>query len=129
VRHPAFACTRFVEPADVSQSGKSTYYKGKLRWRENCSCELLIVARNPRRFYGASLVYKNHKIVHSGRPFSQRESGFIAAAAISWQTTDGTADVHLLSLIKLYSTEEEASTAALEAAKTWIDRHHFELER
>jgi hypothetical protein len=41
---------------------------------------------------------------------------------------DGTPNVHLLSLVKLYATEEEASTAALDAAKAWIDRHHRELQ-
>ena len=81
----------------------------------------------PRRFYGASTVYKNHRIIHSGRPFSPRESRFIAVADISRQTKDGTPNVHLLSLAKLYATEEEASTAALDAAKAWIDRHHREL--
>jgi hypothetical protein len=74
-------------------------------------------------------VYKNHTIVHTGRPFSRYVSaGFVAAAAISWETREGSGDIHLFSLITLYPTEEEASTAALEEAKTWIDRHSLEIE-
>ena len=49
-------------------------------------------------------------------------------ADISRQTKDGTPNVHLLSLAKLYATEEEASTAALDAAKAWVDRHHREFQ-
>jgi hypothetical protein len=76
-------------------------------------------------------VYKNHTIVNSGRPFSLREAseGFIAVAAISWQTSDGLGDVYLLSLIKLYPTKEEASSAALADAKAWVDRHCVDFER
>jgi hypothetical protein len=70
-------------------------------------------------------LYKDHIIVNSGRPFSRREAsgGFVAVASISWQTRDGAGDVHLLSLNKLYATEAEASAAALEEARAWVDRH------
>ncbi len=73
------------------------------------------------------VLYKDHTIVSTSRPFSRRETspGFIAAATISWQTGDGISDVYLLSLIKLYPTEEEASTAALKEAKAWVDRHNL----
>jgi hypothetical protein len=74
------------------------------------------------------ILYKDHTIVNSGRPFSHREAGYIAVAAISWQTRDGIGDVHLLSLMELYPTEEEASAAALEEAKAWIDRHRREFK-
>jgi hypothetical protein len=75
------------------------------------------------------IVYKNHTIVNTGRPFSRYVSrGFVASAAISWETREGSGDVHLFSLTALYPTEEEASTAALEDAKAWIDRHSLEIE-
>lgn len=76
------------------------------------------------------IVYKNHTIVNTGRPFSHynTSAGFVAAAAISWQTREGSGDIHLFSLFTLYPTEEEASTAALEEAKVWIDRHSLEIE-
>ena len=74
-------------------------------------------------------VYKNHTIVNTGRPFSRYVSrGFVATAAISWETREGSRDVHLFSLTALYPTEEDASTAALEEAKAWIDRHNLEIE-
>jgi hypothetical protein len=73
-------------------------------------------------------LYKDHTIVNSGQPFSRWDGGFIAVAAISWQTTEGLGHVYLLSLSKLYSTEEEARIAALEEAKAWIDRHTLPFE-
>jgi hypothetical protein len=74
------------------------------------------------------VLYKDHTIVNTARPFSRRDVGFIAAAEISWRTRTGISDVHLLSLTKLYPTKEEASTAALEVAKAWVDRHSLDVD-
>jgi hypothetical protein len=83
------------------------------------------------RFFMGQVIYNDHTILHTSRPSSRREdsAGFIAVAAISWQTRDGVGDVHLLRLSELYPTEEEASTAALEEGKRWVDSHQVDFER
>lgn len=80
----------------------------------------------------ASLFYKDHAIVNTGRPAGSVEDpvGFTPVAVISWNRPDLRRRVmHILKSQKLYPTAEEASAVALEQAKAWVERHTREFGR
>ena len=77
------------------------------------------------------VLYKNHLIVNTGRPSGTGgdPAGFIPVAAISWKTPDSKRNMYLIKLRKLYPTVEDASAAALQEAKAWVDSHRLDFER
>jgi hypothetical protein len=78
------------------------------------------------------VLYKDHTIVNTGRRTGSGKSsaGFIPVAVITWKVPDNQRRImYLLKLRKLYSTVDGASTAALQEAKLWVDRHRIDFER
>jgi hypothetical protein len=76
-----------------------------------------------------SFFYKDHTIVITGKPAGSADDpvGFIPLAVISWNKPDFQRRVmHAIKLQQLYSTPEEASAAALEEAKAWVEFHRLE---
>jgi hypothetical protein len=73
------------------------------------------------------LLYKSHTIVAGGSR-SQTADNYIAVAYIAWEITPGQRGTHALMLPGRYASFEEASAAAVDEAKAWVDRHFHDLD-
>jgi hypothetical protein len=71
-------------------------------------------------------LYKDHTIVNTGRLVGSVDdpAGFLPMAIVTWYWPDQSRRVmQVLKSRQLYHTPEEASAAALQKAKLWVDGH------
>jgi hypothetical protein len=73
-----------------------------------------------------TLLYKDHAIIAAGKRDSITGK-YKPTVHIAWQTPDGRRETHSFSLPNRCATFDEASSAAVEAAKTWVDRRLIDL--
>jgi hypothetical protein len=73
------------------------------------------------------LYYKHHIIV-AGASRSQTADNFVPVAYIAWELTVGERGRHAMISSERFPTFEDASSAAVEDAKAWVDRHAAELD-
>jgi hypothetical protein len=73
------------------------------------------------------LIYKNHTVIAGAAP-SHTSSTFIPVVYIAWEIKPNERQSHSIVSDARYSTFEQASAAALDEAKAWVDRHTAELD-